>query len=101
MKLLIIYAPMIASVVLYFITRYIKIKLLLDIVSYIALYTFGCILSLAIYDVLQKDVVFMTTIHKVLLNSYFLSAGAYLGVYLLYLLLHIIIRGIKENRAGE
>jgi hypothetical protein len=100
-KLLIICAPIIVSVVLYFITRYIKIKLLLDIISYIALYTFGCILSLSICDVLQKDAVFMTTIHKVLLNSYFLSAGAYLGVYLLYLLLHTIIRDIKENRARE
>ncbi len=48
---------------------------------------FGNITAIAIYQVLVDGTVFMTTIHGILLNPFFLITGAYLGVFLLYTLL--------------
>ncbi|MBO9128101.1 hypothetical protein [Bacillus sp. 165] len=90
MKALIILAPIICSAVFLFVSFYSnKLRLTLDILAYISLYVFGIILSLSIHEVLQEDAVFMTKIHEVLLNPLFLGAGAYAGIYALYLVMRI------------
>jgi hypothetical protein len=38
----------------------------------------------------------MTTIHEVLLNGVFLTSGAYIGVYGLYILIRTIIAHIRQ-----
>ena len=68
---------------------------MLHISAYLTLYVLGIIISINIYDVLIQDLVFMTSIHGILLNPFFLIAGAYIGTYTLYLLLSHIIMKIK------
>lgn len=48
---------------------------------------FGNIASLAIYEILQDQTVFLTNVHSVFLNPFFLLTGEYLGVFLVYKLL--------------
>lgn len=48
---------------------------------------FGNIATIAIYDIIVDQTVFMTNVHGVFLNPYFLLTGAYLGVFFLYKLL--------------
>lgn len=53
---------------------------------------FGNITAVYIYNVLVENAVFMTTIHGILLNPFFLLSGAYLGIYGIYLLILSLIR---------
>lgn len=59
-------------------------------------YVVGGILGTTIYDVIRNDTVFMTEVHKVFLNPFFLITGAYLGVYLLYGLLLFTAQSMKK-----
>lgn len=73
------------------------IRVAFHISAYLALYVLGTIISINIYDVLIQDLVFMTSIHGILLNPCFLIAGAYIGIYTLYLLLTYMIANIKNG----
>ncbi len=52
----------------------------------VASMTFGYIAATSVYAILENEEVFMTSIHAVFLNSFFLISGAYLGLYSIYLL---------------
>ncbi|UOE96147.1 transposase [Alkalihalobacillus sp. LMS39] len=52
----------------------------------VASMTFGYIAATSVYAILENQEVFMTSIHAVFLNSFFLVSGAYLGLYGIYLL---------------
>lgn len=52
---------------------------------------FGTIISSTIYEVIRDQIVFMTTVHKILLHPGFLMSGAYLGVYGMFLLYRSIV----------
>ncbi|KQL50435.1 transposase [Heyndrickxia shackletonii] len=67
------------------------LRFLYNILAIICSLLFGNIASLAILEVIRNNTVFMTTIHAVFLNIAFLITGAYLGVYLLYQLIHVTI----------
>ncbi|HDR7794813.1 TPA: hypothetical protein QCY19_003471 [Bacillus luti] len=91
MKLLIGILPIAISFLFYLFAKQPKVRITLHICAYFALYVLGTILSINIYDILMQDLVFMTTIHGILLNPFFLISGAYIGIYILYLLLSHII----------
>lgn len=55
---------------------------------------FGIISALSIRQVLIDNTVFMTAIHGIFLNTYFLSSGGYLGIFAIYRLLTLIF---EEN----
>ncbi|KAB2440159.1 hypothetical protein [Bacillus luti] len=97
MKLLIGTLPIILSFIFYWLAKHPTIHAALHISAYLALYVLGTIISINIYDVLIQDLVFMTSIHGILLNPFFLMAGAYIGIYTLYLLLTYIITNIKNG----
>ncbi|GAB6433513.1 hypothetical protein bcgnr5390_49350 [Bacillus luti] len=97
MKLLIGTLPIILSFIFYWLAKRPTIHVALHISAYLALYVLGTIISINIYDVLIQDLVFMTSIHGILLNPFFLIAGAYIGIYTLYLLLTYIITNIKNG----
>ncbi|KAA0766102.1 hypothetical protein [Bacillus sp. SH5-2] len=97
MKLLIGILPIALSFMFYLFAKSTKIRIALHICAYFALYTIGTILSINIYDVLIQNLVFMTSIHGILLNPFFLIAGAYIGIYTLYLLLTYIITNTKNG----
>ena len=61
-----------------------KFNLVYNILAIIAILVFGNIASLSIYKVIKENSVFMTTIHAIFLNPFFLITGAYIGIYVLY-----------------
>lgn len=100
MKLLIGTLPIVLSFIFYLFALHPKIRIALHISAYIALYVLGTIISINIYDVLIQDLVFMTCIHGILLNPFFLIAGAYIGIYTLYLVLSQIIAKLMNIENG-
>ncbi|WP_212934688.1 hypothetical protein [Bacillus hominis] len=97
MKLIIGALPIALSITFYLLALHPKIRIVLHISAYLALYVLGTIISITIYDVLIQNLVFMTSIHGILLNPFFLISGAYIGIYTLYLLLAYIITNIKNG----
>ncbi|HDR7783162.1 MULTISPECIES: hypothetical protein [Bacillus] len=97
MKLLIGTLPIVLSFIFYWLTKHPTIRVALHISAYVALYVLGTIISINIYDVLIQDLVFMTSIHGILLNPFFLISGAYIGIYSLHLILSYIITKIKNG----
>ncbi|MGH0427952.1 hypothetical protein ACQVPL_01490 [Bacillus hominis] len=97
MKLIIGALPIALSITFYLLALHPKIRITLHIFAYLALYVLGTIISINIYDVLIQNLVFMTSIHGILLNPFFLISGAYIGIYTLYLLLSYIITNIKNG----
>ncbi|SEC68754.1 hypothetical protein [Paenibacillus sp. GP183] len=65
---------------------------LFDALAVLSAYVFGIIAAIAVYEILRDDVVFMTRIHGVFNNIWFLASGAYLGNYGLYKLIQMMIR---------
>lgn len=61
-----------------------KLSLFLNAIAAISAIVLGNILSFAIYDVIKDSTVFMTNIHGLILNPFFLATGAYLGIYFIY-----------------
>jgi hypothetical protein len=68
---------------------------LFDGLAVLSAYVFGIIAAIAVYEILRDDVVFMTRIHGVFNNVWFLSSGAYLGNYGLYKLIQMMVRQWK------
>ncbi|KFN01508.1 hypothetical protein D0U04_09870 [Bacillus clarus] len=97
MKLLIGILPIVLSFTFLLFTGHPKIRVALDLIAYLSLYTLGTTISINIYDVLAHDLVFTTTIHGILLNPLFLATGAYVGVYSLFRLLYQIITGLRKH----
>ncbi|MUG69720.1 hypothetical protein GNP93_03405 [Paenibacillus validus] len=56
-----------------------------DAVGVAAMYGFGLCTARAVFDIVVKDTVMMTEVHKVFYDPVFLGSGAYLGVYALYI----------------
>ncbi|MED0857515.1 hypothetical protein P4T44_24250, partial [Bacillus pseudomycoides] len=74
-----------------------KIRAFLDICAYLSLYILGILITFNIYDVVLHGLVFMTTIHSILLNPLFLLTGAYVGVYSLYLLIYKLVTNVRKT----
>ncbi|MEN1970496.1 transposase [Lentibacillus sp. N15] len=64
-----------------------RLRFIYNLVSIVAVLVFGNIASLSIYQIIIDKTVFMTAIHAIFLNPFFLIAGSYIGVYILYRLL--------------
>jgi hypothetical protein len=64
-----------------------KISFYLNLFAVISALVFGNIAAFAIYEIIKDKTVFMTNVHGVFLNPLFLLTGAYLGVYLIYVLI--------------
>nr|WP_285867619.1 transposase [Mesobacillus maritimus] len=57
-----------------------------DSLAVLSALVFGNISAMAILQIIKDDTVFMTNIHGLFLNPVFLTSGAYLGLYLIYVL---------------
>lgn len=91
MKLLLVVLSISLPIVMFVMQKYFeKIRILFNIIALLSALIFGNIASLAIYEILKDQTVFMTNIHAIFLNSYFLITGGYLGLYILYRLLIMI-----------
>ncbi|ANC76325.1 transposase [Fictibacillus phosphorivorans] len=88
MKLLILVGSLLVPVGMFWLqTVWPKSRLLFNVIAIIAALIFGDLAAIAIQQIIHDNTVFMTNIHGVLLNPFFLVAGSYLGVYLIYRLI--------------
>lgn len=88
MKLLLVVMSILLPITMYVLQRFFrKIRILFNFAAILSTLIFGNIASFAIYEILKDQTVFMTNIHAVFLNPYFLLTGGYLGIYILYRLL--------------
>ncbi|MFV8829018.1 transposase [Alkalihalobacterium sp. APHAB7] len=98
MKVLILVVSMVVPIAMViFQNKWAKVRILYHSFALLAALTFGNIASFAIYTVLRDNTVFMTNIHALFLNPLFLTSGAYLGLYFVYV---IVLGMLKEiNRS--
>ncbi|WP_246147104.1 hypothetical protein [Bacillus massilioanorexius] len=57
--------------------------------AFLSIIIFGSITSVSVYQIIKDQTVFMTNIHAILLNPFFLLTGAYLGLYITYQLINL------------
>ncbi|MEY9979709.1 transposase [Lysinibacillus sp. RC79] len=95
MKILLVSSSIVVPVVmLYLQHKSDKFKMIFNIVAVISTIIFGSIASTTIYQIIVDDAVFMTTIHAIFLNPFFLVTGAYLGVFIIY---RLMIMALEER----
>lgn len=95
MKLLFIIGSIVLPILMVVLQRkWSKIKVIFDLMAILSALIFGNISSIAIFEIIKDDKVFMTNIHAVFLNPIFLMTGAYLGLYFLYFL---VLRVINDK----
>lgn len=69
-----------------------KLTIFLNGLAIICLIIFSSLASIGIYTIIRDDTVFMTSIHGLFLNPFFLLTGAYLGLYFIYRLWIVTVR---------
>ena len=88
MKVLLIIGSIATPLLMFFLQKkWSKSKLGFNMAAILSALLFGNIASLAIHEIIKDNTVFMTNIHALFLNPFFLMTGAYLGVYLMYRLI--------------
>ncbi|MEO4052983.1 transposase [Solibacillus sp. CAU 1738] len=91
MKLILVVMSIFLPIAMFVMQRFFgKTRILFNALAILSALIFGNIASLAIYEILKDRTVFMTNIHAIFLNPYFLITGSYLGIYIIYRLLVII-----------
>jgi len=75
---------------------WVRLRLIYNLFAIIAGLVFGNIASLSIYKIIKDKTVFMTAIHAIFLNPFFLIAGSYIGIYVLYRLLLLSMEEQQE-----
>lgn len=90
MKFVLIAATVIVPLGMYYLEqKQSRIKTLYHVIAFIFLIIFSNIVVIKVYEIIVNGVVFTMEIHGLFLNPLFLISGAYLGVYVIYLLLHL------------
>jgi hypothetical protein len=74
---------------LYLVSRWRVFMRVFNGLAILAALVFGNISSAYVYDIIQHHQVFMTKIHAIFLNPWFLGSGAYLGIFVMYLLFRL------------
>lgn len=88
MKFLLVISSILVPLVMFYVVQKInKTKLVFNGFAVISTIVFGSIAATAIYQIIVDDKVFMTSIHALFLNEWFLLAGAYVGVFITYRLM--------------
>ncbi|GIN84173.1 hypothetical protein J6TS2_05590 [Heyndrickxia sporothermodurans] len=92
MIVLIVVSSIAIPLIMLLLQNFISIFLLVfNIIAVISLIIFGNIAAASIYQILIDNTVFMTTIHGIFLNPYFLITGSYLGVFFIYKLMKLVL----------
>ena len=88
MKILLVIASISFPIIMFYLqNKNMKFQIIFNIIAVISAIVFGNIASTSIFQILIDNAVFMTAIHGIFLNSFFLITGAYLGVFIVYRLL--------------
>lgn len=98
MKMILVLGSIIFPLIMFYsTTRFKWLNNIYNFVAIIATLVFGNIASVSIYTIIKEKTVFMTAIHAIFLNPFFLMTGAYLGVFILFKLILISIKDFKED----
>ncbi|MCZ2260949.1 transposase [Sporosarcina sp. G11-34] len=88
MKILLVIAGISFPIIMFYLqNKNMKFQIIFNIIAVISAITFGSIASTSIFQIITDNAVFMTAIHGIFLNLFFLITGAYLGVFIVYRLL--------------
>ena len=88
LKVLLVISSIAVPIVMFYIQNQQKnSRMIFNSIAVISTLIFGNIATTSIYQIIIDDAVFMTTIHAIFLNPFFLITGAYLGLYIIYRLL--------------
>lgn len=97
-KIMMIAGSIILPLIMFYSQKYlVRLRLIFNLAAIIALLVFGNIATLSIYKIIKDNTVFMTAIHAVFLNPFFLIAGSYIGIYILYGLLLLTMEEQQEE----
>lgn len=95
MKVLLVLSSIVVPVIMVYLNnKSDKLKLIFNIVAVVSIIIFGSITSTSIYQIIVDNAVFMTTIHAIFLNPFFLATGGYLGVFIIYRLMILTLEEI-------
>ncbi|WP_156321153.1 transposase [Bacillus sp. JCM 19041] len=78
---------LIVSLGMYFLGRNRLLDKLFSLMAIVSLLIFSGIISYAIFSIISNETVFMTSIHSLFLNPFFLVSGGYLLFFGLYRLI--------------
>lgn len=96
MKVIVISGSIILPLMMVYIRiRWRKISTFFNVLMLVAVIIFGDIGALSVYQVIKDKTVFMTAIHAVFLDPFFLLTGFYIGIYTIY---RLILLSLKERR---
>lgn len=88
LKILLVIASISIPIIMFYLqSKNTKFQITFNFIAVLSALVFGNIASTSIYQMLIDNTVFMTAIHGIFLNPFFLVTGAYLGVFLVYRLL--------------
>lgn len=88
MKILLVISSISFPIIMFYLqNKNMKFRIIFNIIAVISAIIFGNIASTSIFQILVDNAVFMTAIHGIFLNPFFLITGAYLGVFIVYRLL--------------
>ncbi|MGN7477413.1 transposase [Solibacillus silvestris] len=92
MKIILIASIIIVPVFMLYLTKKSEqFQIILNAAAVISVVIFGVILSTSVYQIIIDDAVFMTAIHAIFLNPFFLLTGSYSGAFIIYRLLKLTI----------
>lgn len=88
MKVFLVIASISFPIIMFYLqNKNMKFQFLFNFIAVISAIIFGSIAATSIFQILMDNAVFMTAIHGIFLNPFFLITGAYLGVFIIYRLL--------------
>jgi len=91
--LIIIISIAVPLIMVYMQPKWVPLRYLFNMAAIVTGLVFVNISAISVYNIIRDQTVFMTKIHAVFLNPFFLATGAYLGIFFLYRLLLLIIYG--------
>ncbi|MBP3950993.1 transposase [Bacillus suaedae] len=92
MELVIVLSIIIVPISMYFIQKkWSRAHVIFNFLALLSFAIFAFITADSISAILITDEVFMTTIHGIFLNLWFLTSGAYLGFYILLRLIYLSV----------
>lgn len=93
MKGLLIFSSVVLPLLMFLMAKkWTTLSFIFNLVALLSLLIFGNIASISIYKIIRDSTVFMTNIHAIFLNPFFLVTASYLGLYVTYLLLNLILK---------
>lgn len=72
-----------------------RLRIIYDVLAVVSAIVSFSAASITIYSVIKSNTVFMTTIHALFVDPFFLIPSAYLSVYVIYLLHLAVWRQFK------